>query len=145
MPINVNIDDQLALVFSFRIANKLRDVTFDDSMASQLERTQLKVGKIIQKVDKDDNDELDAMTVDDQLKYVNARYGEVRRVLIDFFDQAFGSGAGKEIYAHYHNSSRALVEVFGKVYSYLNKINIKDAKAKQYADVNNHANSFERA
>lgn len=132
MAINVNIDNQLALEYSFLIAGKKRDLTFDDECALELERVRLKVGKILQKVDSLDDESLDKKSVNDQLKYFDKAYADIRNAIIPFFDKYFGDGTGLEIYKFNHESTRALATVFGKVSDYLDKLEIKNSKADGY-------------
>lgn len=124
MAINVNIDQKITLEYVFHVANKDRKLVFTDDCALEMERVQLKVDKIIGEVDKLNEKEMDAKSVDDQLDYINDKYGQIRDSIITFFDKYFGDGAGLEIYKHNHESTRALATVFGSIYDYLDKVEV---------------------
>lgn len=124
MAININIDNQLGLVYSFRLAGKKRELVFSDDCALAMDKVNLKVDKIIDNIDKLDDEDIGKKTVDEQFDLLSSWYGEIRDAIIPFFDEFFGDGAGKEIYEYVHKSTRALTVVFNKIYDYLNKVEI---------------------
>lgn len=132
MAINVNIDDQLALEYSFKVAGKKRTLTFTDECALDLEKVQLTVSKAIDDIDNLDEEKFESKDVEDQLKVVDDIYKQIREAIIPFFDKYFGDNAGQEIYKYAHQSTRALSVIFGKINSYLDKVEIKKDKADAY-------------
>lgn len=131
MAINVNIDNQLALKYSFIVGGKQRNLTFDDNCALELDRVQIKVQKIVAKVDKLEDKDVEKKTVDEQVKLVSELYKEIREAIIPFFDRYFGKGQGQEIYEYANNSTRALATIFGKIASYLDKVEVASNKHKK--------------
>ncbi|MQS44242.1 hypothetical protein [Companilactobacillus mishanensis] len=132
MAININIDNQLALQYSFKIAGAKRDLTFTDECALDLEKVQLEVGKITDEINKLDDTKIDEEDVESQLGFISDLYAKIRNAIIPFFDKYFGDNAGKDIYEYCHESTRALSVVFGKVASYLDKVEVTSSKVVEY-------------
>lgn len=128
MAINVNIDNQLGLVYSFRIANKMRELVFSDECALEMNRVGLKVDKITSQIESLYDDELEEKSVDEQMELIKGWYGEIRDAIIPFFDKYFGEEQGQEIYEYVHESTRALATIFSKINDYLNQVTINPNK-----------------
>lgn len=128
----INIDNQLSLEYTFRIANKPHKLTFSDDCALDMEKVNLKVDKIMQNLEKMDDNELEEKSVDEQTEIMKNFYEELRDSIIPFFDE-YMDDSGQEIYEYYKESTRALAVVFRKVYDYLSKVEITkktDSKSK---------------
>lgn len=131
MAINVNIDNQLGLEYAFKIAGKKREITFTDECALEMERVELTVGNILDRVDKLSDKDLEDKSVEEQVEYVSSMYKEIKDTIIPFFDKYLGDNSGQEIYEYVHESTRALSTIFGKISSYLNKVEINSDKSKE--------------
>ena len=132
MAINVNIDNQLALKYSFKIGGKNRELTFDDDCALEMNRVEFKVQKIVDKIDNLSEKDIESKSVDEQVKLVSESYKEIREAIMTFFDKYFGNGAGQEIYEYANSSTRAMATIFGKVSSYLNKVEVSNKKVTNF-------------
>lgn len=131
MAINVNIDNQLALKYSFMIGGKKRELTFDDQCALDMDKVQFKVQKISDKVNRMQENVVNKKSTDEQVKMMSGLYKEIRNAIIPFFDKYFGDGQGTEIYQYFNKSTRALATVFGKVNEYLDKVEINTNTKKK--------------
>lgn len=130
MAININIDNQLGLEYTFRIAGKKRELVYDDECALEIQRVELTVNKAFQSLEKMDEDEFNEMPVEEQLDFSRDKYAEMRNAIIPFFDKYFGDDAGQEIYEYCHNSTRGLATVFGEINKYLDQTKIKSKTKK---------------
>ncbi|KRK90523.1 hypothetical protein EGT49_03800 [Companilactobacillus suantsaicola] len=131
MAINVNIDNQLALKYSFMIGGKKRELTFDDQCALDMDKVQFKVQKISDKVNRMQENVVNKKSTDEQVKMMSGLYKEIRNAIIPFFDKYFGDGQGTEIYQYFNESTRALATVFGKVNECLDKVEINTNTKKK--------------
>lgn len=131
MAINVNIDNQLALKYSFMIGGKKRELTFDDQCALDMDKVQFKVQKISDKVNRMQENVVNKKSTDEQVKMMSGLYKEIRNAIIPFFDKYFGDGQGTEIYQYFNKSTRALATVFGKVNECLDKVEINTNTKKK--------------
>jgi len=131
MAINVNIDNQLALKYSFMIGGKKRELTFDDQCALDMDKVQFKVQKISDKVNRMQENVVNKKSTDEQVKMMSGLYKEIRNAIIPFFDKYFGDGQGTEIYEYFNKSTRALATVFGKVNECLDKVEINTNTKKK--------------
>lgn len=131
MAINVNIDNQLALKYSFMIGGKKRELTFDDQCALDMDKVQFKVQKISDKVNRMQENVVNKKSTDEQVKIMSGLYKEIRNAIIPFFDKYFGDGQGTEIYEYFNKSTRALATVFGKVNECLDKVEINTNTKKK--------------
>lgn len=121
----INIDNQLGLEYSFRIGGKVHKLIFSDDTALSMDRVNLKVDKILDDISNMDENELRNKTVDEQAEIMKQMYADMRDAIIDFYDE-YMNDAGQEIYESFHQSTRALVTSFGKLYDYLNKVEINE-------------------
>lgn len=128
----INIDNQIQTQYTFTIAGKERQMTFSDVEASELSKVEFQVTKLINSITDKELKELDKETVEQQTAYLENKWGELRDIILGYFDKHFGTGNGKEIYTFYNESTRALATVFRKVADYLDKVDVSQAKVNRY-------------
>lgn len=121
----INIDNQLGLEYSFRIGGKVHKLTFSDDTALSMDKVNLKVDKILDNLNSMDEEELRNKSVDEQTEVMRKMYADMRDAIIEFYDE-YMDDAGQDIYDSFHQSTRALVTSFGKLYDYLNKVEINE-------------------
>ena len=124
----INLDDKVKNVEQVIIGGKQRKIIFNDDFNKKVSDVQLSVGKIHQRVTDLDPEESKEMSLDDQKAFISDQFDSIADAAINFFDEQFGNGAGKEIYGYYQKSSDALAIIIGELYKLSNDIVVKSKK-----------------
>lgn len=134
----INIDSKIKNTEQVIIGGKTRNIIFNDDFNRKVTDVQLAVSKSQYNFKELDQDELEAMSLDEQKEIISCGFDDMCTAAINFFDQQFGEGAGQEIYNYYHKSSDALAFVIGELYRLSNDIVVraKNKKKKHYTSNN---------
>lgn len=135
MKMAINLDNKLQTVKEFVVGGKTRKVVYDDKFMLAIAEADIRIGKDLKKVtnlNEDEAKKLDALKASEQIDLLSGVFGKVSRDLIKTLDVAFGQGAGKELYEHFHHSTNslyAIVEALNE-YSDVVKQEQKSGKSK---------------
>jgi len=96
----------------FKFGTRHAKLYFDDELTGKIDKTRLSISKQLHDLDTEKMAKLDDKSVEEQRKFLNKLYKDLRQELITFFDEQFGDGAGEELYKLTHKSTEQMISAF---------------------------------
>lgn len=109
----INLDTQIKNTEDVIIAEQKYSVVFNDQFEKRITFISLKADKFIQKANEVTDEEAEKMSLEEQKAYVSKSFDDASHIIMDFFDETLGKGAGERIYKYYHESTLALSNIVG--------------------------------
>ncbi|WEV56129.1 hypothetical protein [Ligilactobacillus acidipiscis] len=111
----INLDTKYENKLAVTIGGKDYDILLNDKFVYDTQHTVLVVNKLQDKLDKMSEDDFAKMSLEEQEKFADDIFADMRKEIVSFFDKFLGDSEGERLYKYYNEDTEALGYVLGQL------------------------------